>query len=207
MRLTSDTEEEHWFGSRTESETKGGEALPDTVVIDPVVSEEQRLLWHVLWTRSNYEQLVHDQLAVKGFDVFLPTINAWSRRGGVRVLSQVPLFRGYLFVHHAMEKVSYLDVTKTNGLVRLLGERWDRLDVVPDGEIEAIRKVLLTRLPILPYPYLQEGQRVRITSGPMVDVEGILVRSNPNKGLLVISVNLLRRSIAVQVDCTLVEAA
>lgn len=189
------------------AETKGGEALPDTIVIDPVVSEEQRVQWHVLWTHSNFEQLLYDQLAAKGFDVFLPTINAWSRRGGVRRLTSVPLFRGYLFVHHAMDKTSYLEVYKARGLVRVLGERWDRLDVVPDSEIEAIQTVLRTRLPILPYPYLREGQRVRITSGPMVDVEGILVRSNPNKGLLVISIDLLRRSIAVQVDCTLVEAA
>jgi len=181
--------------------------LPETIVIDPVVAEKHGLRWHVLWTHSNYEQLVHDQLVAKGFDVFLPTINAWARRGGVRRLSPVPLFQGYLFLHHAMDKASYLEVTKTKGLVRLLGERWDRLDVVPDGEVEAIQKVLQTRLPILPYPYLREGQRIRITRGPLVDVEGVLVRTNPNKGLLVISIDLLRRSIAVQVDCTLVEAA
>jgi len=181
--------------------------LPETVIIDPAVSEDLCLRWHVLWTRSNFEQLVHDQLAAKGFDVFLPTIEAWSRRGGDRRLARVPLFRGYLFVHHAIDKASYLEVCKARGLVRLLGERWDRLEVVPDGEIEAIQTVLQSRLPVLPYPYLREGQRVRITSGPMADVEGILVRCNPNKGLLVISINLLRRSVAVQVDCTLVEAA
>ena len=163
--------------------------------------------WHVLWTRSNFEQLVHDQLVPKGFEVFLPTMDAWSRRGGVRLLKRVPMFRGYLFVRHAMDKASYIEVCKARGLVRILGERWDRLEVVPDGEIGAIQTVLRTRLPISPYPYLREGQRVRITSGPMADVEGVLVSSNPNKGLLVISINLLRRSVAVQVDCTLVEAA
>lgn len=181
--------------------------MPETVIIDPAVSQDQCLRWHVLWTRSNFEQLVHDQLVPKGFEVFLPTIDEWSRRGGVRVLTRVPLFRGYLFVHDAMDKASYLEVCKARGLVRVLGERWDRLDVVPDNEIEAIQTVLQTHLPVLPYPYLREGQRVRITTGPMVDVEGILVRSNPNKGLVVISINLLRRSVAVQVDCTLVEAA
>ena len=64
-------------------------------------------------------------------------------------------------------------------------------------------------MPILPYAYsyLREGQRVRITRGPLADVEGVLVRSKPNKGLLVLSVDLLQRSYAVQVDCTLVEAA
>ncbi len=181
--------------------------MPETAVIDPVVSQDQCLRWHVLWTRSNFEQLVHDQLVAKGFDVFLPTIDAWSRRDGARLLTRVPLFRGYLFLHHAMDKAGYLEICQARGLVRMLGERWDRLDVVPDSEIDAIQRVLRTRLPILPFPYLREGQRVRIISGPLADVEGILVRSNPDKGLLVISVELLRCSIAVHVDCTLVEAA
>jgi transcription antitermination factor NusG len=60
---------------------------------------------------------------------------------------------------------------------------------------------------MLPHPYLREGQRVRITRGPLADLEGILVRMNHKKGLLVVSVNLLKRSVAVQLDCTALEAA
>jgi transcription antitermination factor NusG len=172
-----------------------------------MVERAQSLRWHVLWTRSNCEQLVNDRLAARGFDVFLPTIDAWSRRGGVRQLSRVPLFSGYLFVHHAIDKTSYLEIVKTQGLVRLLGERWDQLDVIPDREIETIQQALGSRLPISRHRYLREGQRVRITGGPMANVEGVLVRRNMKKGLLVISVHLLRRSIAVEVDCTLVEEA
>ena len=182
-------------------ETKGGEALPE------IVTGSGMARWRVLWTHSNYEQLVYDQLAAKGFDLFLPTAEAWSRRGGVRRLSRVPLFRGYLFLRHAMDKASYLEVYKTRGLVRILGERWDRLDVVPESDIEAIQKLLHSGLPILPYAYLREGQRVRITRGPLADVEGILVRMNPKKGLLVVSVDLLQRSVAVHLDCTMLEAA
>src|SRR5213594_1117469 len=181
--------------------TKGGEALPETA---------ERLgvpRWRVLWTRSNCEQLVHDQLAAKGFDLFFPTAEAWSRRGGVRVRARVPLFRGYLFMRHAVDKATYLEVCKARGLVRMLGERWDRLEVVPDPEIVAIERLVRCNLPIFPYPYLREGQRVRITRGPLADVEGIIVRGNPKNGLLVVSVGLLRRSIAVQLDCTLLEAA
>jgi len=180
---------------------KGGASLLE------IVTESVTPRWRVLWTHSNCEQLVHDQLAAKGFDPFLPTVETWCRRGGVRRLSRVPLFRGYLFLNHAMDKASYLEVYKARGLVRVLGERWDRLDVVPDPEIEAIQKLLHSDLPILPYPYLREGQRVRITRGPLADVEGIVVRGSPKKGLLVVSVNLLRRSIAVQLDCTFLEAA
>jgi transcriptional antiterminator NusG len=189
------------------TKAKGGEALPEIVTNPEIVAESVTPRWRVLWTHSNCEQLVYDQLAAKGFDMFLPTVQAWCRRGGVRRLSRVSLFRGYLFLRHAMDKASYLEVYKTRGLVRILGERWDRLDVVPDSEIVAIQRVLHSDLPILPHPYLREGQRVRITRGPLADVEGILVRANPKKGLLVVSVNLLRRSIAVQLDCTLLEAA
>lgn len=198
-----------WLDLAGGAGTKGGEALPDAVSMElPALSREATLLqWHVLWTRSNCEQMVGDQLAAKGFEVFLPTTDAWVRRGGVRLLSRVPLFRGYLFLHHAMDKASYLEVTRTRGLVRLLGERWDRLDTIPHREVEGIRTVLRSGLPILPHPYLREGQRVRIVGGPLADVEGILLRSQADRGALVVSVHLLRRSIAVQVDCTLVEAA
>ena len=165
------------------------------------------LPWRVAWTRSNCEQLVYDQLATKGFDLFLPTAEAWSRRGRLRVRGRVPLFRGYLFLRHAVDKASYLEVCKARGLVRLLGQRWDQLEVVPDSQIDAIQKVVRSELPVFPYPFLREGQRVRITDGPLVDVEGILVRGNPKKGLVVVSVELLQRSVAVQLDCTHMEAA
>ena len=163
--------------------------------------------WRVLWTHSNCEQLVFDQLAAKGLELFLPTIESWCRRGGVRRLARLPLFRGYLFLRHAMDTLSCVEVGKTRGLVRVLGERWDRLDIVPDSEIDAVQRFVASGLPMLPHPYLREGQRVRITRGPLADVEGILIRMNSKKGLLVVSVNLLKRSIAVQLDCTALEAA
>jgi len=118
------------------------------------------------------------------------------------------MFPGYLFLHHAMDKTSYIEVRKVRGLADILGERrWDRLAVVPDGEIETIQKVERAQLPAMPHPFLREGRRVRITRGPMVDVEGILLRIKPNKGLLIVSIDLLQQSVAVEIDCTLVEAA
>lgn len=163
--------------------------------------------WHALWTRSHCERLVYDQLIVKGFDAFLPAVDIWSARAGVRRRIQVPMFPGYLFLHHAMDKGSYVEVRKSRGLVGILGERWDRLAVVPDREIEAIQTVVQASMPVLPYAYLRDGQRVRITRGPLTDVEGILVRQKPNAGLLILSIQLLQRSVAVEVDCTWVTTA
>ena len=183
------------------TETKGGEALPE------ISRDSMSPPWRVLWTRSNCERLVYDQLAAKGFDLFLPTAEAWARRGGVRVRGPVPLFRGYLFLRHQIDKTSYLEICKARGLVRMLGESWERLEAVSDPEIAAIERLVRCNLPIFPYPYLREGQRVRITRGPLAEVEGIIVRGTPKNGLLVVSVDLLRRSVAVQLDCTLLEAA
>lgn len=163
--------------------------------------------WHVLWTRSHSEQLVYDQLEAKGFHLFLPRIEVWSRRGGLQHLIRAPMFPGYLFLRHAIDKGSFIEVQKARGLVRILGERWDRLAVAPDGEIEALQRVLATRLCAVPHPYLREGQRVRISYGPLAGVEGILVQIKPDKGLLILSVNLLQRSVAVEMDCTWVAAA
>jgi transcription termination/antitermination protein NusG len=163
--------------------------------------------WHVLWTRSNCEGLVHDQLAAQGLDVFLPTVTTWSRRGCRRQLERVPLFKGYLFLRHAVSKESYLSICKARGLVRILGERWDQLAVVRETEVKNLRRVLDTGRPVLPHSYLRLGQRVRIERGPFTGVEGVLVRANPRKGLLVVSIELLQRSVAVHLDCTDLVAA
>ncbi len=166
-----------------------------------------RRAWHAIWTRSHCEQAVAEQLDVKRFEVFLPMMSVWGRRAGTRRLIQVPMFPGYVFVHHAVDKPSYIEIVKARGVVRILGERWDRLEPIPDCEVESLRDAVNARLPMLPHAYLREGQRVRITGGPLAGLEGILLAHNMRKGLLVLSVHLLRRSVAVEIDCTLVAAA
>lgn len=169
--------------------------------------EAPRPSWHVLWTKSNCEQSVHEQLSGSGFEVLLPTVDRWSRRKHTRCLYRAPLFPGYLFVRHAIDKNSYIEICKARGLVRILGERWDKLATVPDDEIDAIRRVNQSELPRMPHPYLKVGQTVRIISGPLANVQGVFVREESKKGLLVLSVEMLRRSLAVEIDCTLVALA
>jgi transcriptional antiterminator NusG len=160
--------------------------------------------WFALWTHSHCEHLVRDQLVAKGFEAFLPTIRTWSRRAGRQRLIPLPMFPGYLFVHQAMDKRSYVEIAKSKGLVRILGARWDHLTAVSDTEVEALQRIQSTELAVMPHPYLREGQRVRINDGPLAGVEGILVRTRPSRGLLVLSVDLLHQSVAVELDCTLV---
>jgi transcription termination/antitermination protein NusG len=163
--------------------------------------------WRALWTRSHSEQLVHDQLAAKGFTPFLPKMTIWSRRGGVQHLIQVPMFPGYLFLDHEMDKAAYLKVCQVRGLVRVLGDRWDCLAEIPEREMTGIRLLAASGDCVLPHPYLTEGRRVRIMRGPLAGVEGRLMQSQSSRGVLVLSIELLRRSVSVSVDCTNVEPA
>jgi len=169
-----------------------------------LANETHDAQWFAVWTHSHCEELVHAQLVAKGFNVFLPTMRTWSRRAGKRRIVPLPMFPGYLFVHREMDKTSHVELLKTRGVVRILGERWDRLTPIPDSEIEALQRLECAEMPVLPHPYLREGHTGRITSGPLKGLEGILVRSRPNQGLLVLSVDLLNQSVAVEVDCTIV---
>jgi transcription antitermination factor NusG len=180
--------------SQKRGRTKGGEALAE--------QDRPGAQWFVLWTHSHCEQLVNDQLAGRGFEVFLPTIKVWSRSKSARRPVTLPMFPGYAFVHSTMDKWTYVEVMKTRGLVRILGERWDRLAPVADGEIDSIQRVAKADVPVLPFPFLRQGERVRITDGALAGLEGILVHVKASKGMLVISVDLLQRSVAVEVDCT-----
>jgi transcription termination/antitermination protein NusG len=181
-------------------QTEGGEAL--TVEVDPGTPTSPQ--WFAVWTQSHREQIVYDQLVAKQFEAYLPMMRTWSRRAGKRRLIPMPMFPGYLFVHRAIDKLSHIEILKTRGVVRILGEPGNRLVPVADTEIHALQQVTGTDLGVMPHPHLREGQRVRIEVGPLAGVEGILLRRRPNRGLLVLSVDLLCQSVAVEVDCTIV---
>jgi transcription antitermination factor NusG len=158
--------------------------------------------YHVVWTHSRCEQLVCDQLAAKGFHPFLPRIDVWSRARNRRLVVSTPLFPGYLFLQDDLDKAAHVEARKCRGLACILGDGWDRPATVPAEEIEAIRRLVDSGVPALHHPYLREGRRVRILSGPLAELEGILVKLRPEKGVVVLSVNLLQRSVAVEVDGT-----
>jgi transcriptional antiterminator NusG len=174
-------------------QTKGGEALP---------GDE----WYAVWTRSNCEHLVEEQLAAKAFTAFLPEMTVRGRRDSRSHITRVPVFPGYLFVRHAMDKTSYVEILKARGVVRILEGGWSRLTPIPAGEVDDIRRLVLSGVPLFSHAYFNQGDRVRVVEGPLVGLEGLFVREQPNKGRLVLSINQLQASVAVEVDSASVEA-
>jgi transcription termination/antitermination protein NusG len=172
----------------------------------PAAAHREGEAWYAIWTRSHFEQIVGDQLDAVGFKVFLPKTSVWSTRRGVRTQHEVPLFPGYLFLRHAMNKESHVEVIKARGVVRVLGERWDRLETISDEVMEAVLRVAESGLGAQAHPHLMTGERVRVTAGPFQGLKGIFLRSRPAKGLFVLSIDLLQRSVAVEVESAHVES-
>src|SRR5438552_18363321 len=91
--------------------------------------------WWVLWTKSHCERLVRDGLSSRGFEVFLPEIECWSRRGGLRHVTRVPMFPGYLFPQNPLDKAPHVEVRRGRGLVSLLGAPAAVLGGVPAASL------------------------------------------------------------------------
>lgn len=163
--------------------------------------------WHALWTRNLWERPVGEQLRSLGFQVYLPEMRVWSWRGGVRRATARPLFPGHLLLRHAMDRESCLRALAIRGVVRLLGERWDRLSVVPDGDVEAVRRLADGGLTPRPHPYVRDGRRVKVRRGPLAEIEGFFVETRPERGFLVRSIDVFRCSVAVEIDSDLVAPA
>ena len=157
--------------------------------------------WWALYTRHQHEKTVADMLATKGFDVFLPLYESMRRWKDRQKMLSLPLFPCYVFVRGNLERK--LQVVTTPG-VHMILYHGEQLAVIPDSEIEAIRTVIDGRFRAEPHPFLKCGDRVRVIRGSLEGVEGILTRKK-NLFRLILSVNMLAQSVAVEIDSADVE--
>lgn len=154
------------------------------------------LSWFALHVKSRREMLVASQLEGQGYECFLPlykSIRKWSDR--LKELEQ-PFFPGYLFCRFDFQNRRPLLMTP--GVQQIVGI--GRIPTpVDEGELESIRKALKSGLPNQPWPYLRVGERVRVNCGSLKNFEGFLV-SLKGSHRVVISVSLLQRSVAMEID-------
>ncbi len=165
---------------------------------------ETSLNWYAVRTRSNYEYKVNFLLAGKSLDTFYPTVLKWSRRKDRKKKIARPLFPGYLFVRCSSSPYDWLEIKKTDGVVNILGNR-KIPQPIPQDQIESVRKIVEAGIDPLPHPYLNVGDRVVVVEGPLRGAIGVFEKFNDKKGTLVISVDLLGRSLAAEVDNNVVE--
>lgn len=167
-----------------------------------MTTDAQRLSWFALQVRSRHEASVAGFLDGKGYELFLP-LQTLRKRWSDRIKSiQTPLFPGYLFCK--FDPLERLPILVTPGVIQITG--YNRTPVpVEDSEIQAIQALMASGLSNQPWPFLGVGDRVRIESGPLQGHEGVLVEFR-GRHRLVLSITLLHRAVAVEIDSVSVKS-
>src|SRR6266702_4210878 len=184
------------MASSTSTIAADGAAGYSGAVALPALWAEQH--WYAAYTCAQHEKRVAAELGMREVERFLPLYSSVRRWKDRRVTLDLPLFPGYVFVRLALR--DRLRVLQIPSVVRLVG--FNGLPTaLPTEEIEILRSGLSRRLHAAPHPFLTIGRRVRIKSGPLQRLEGILLRRKSNLRV-VLSVALIHRSIAIDVDST-----
>ena len=157
---------------------------------------ERTALLYAVYTTVRHEKVVAQQLEQRSVETFLPLYRSLHRWKDRRKLVDLALFPGYVFVKIAIEK--RIRVLQVPGVVSLVGFN-GKFTALPDTEITALRSGLQNNVYAEPHPYLRVGKRVRVVRGAMAGAEGILTRKK-DKYRVVISIDVLMRSVAVEID-------
>jgi transcription antitermination factor NusG len=154
--------------------------------------------WFAVHTYARHEKVVAHAVRELGLTSFLPLVKQvrqWSDRCKV---VEFPLFGCYVFVRLVPRNDQRLRVLRVNGVLSFVGTHGMGIPV-PDEQIEAVRILVEEKLPVCSHPFLKIGQRVRIRSGALAGVEGILV-SRSGERTLVISLDAIQRSLSVRIQ-------
>lgn len=184
--------------------------LPSSALITPdssLLSPEEATLeesWFALYVQVNHEREVTKRLEQKEINAFLPLMERWSKRRDRRKRVSVPLFPGYLFIRTVLDNPTHVHILKTPGALTLIGNSEGPV-AIPPYQIESLQTLLHSPQPIQLNPYLKEGDWVHVIRGPLTGCTGILLRQNPKKGRLIVSVDIICRSVSVELDMEDVE--
>jgi transcription termination/antitermination protein NusG len=155
--------------------------------------------WYALHTRSRFEQVVYTGLKGKDMEAFLPRVQVMSRRKDRRKKILVPLLPGYVFVQSDLEPDVYWEIIKTVGVVRMVSFKGKPVPA-DDGEIESLMVLDGTDRTVENRSFMRKGDRVMIMEGPLKGLVGFYVKHSNKSEKVVVSIELLRRSMAVEID-------
>jgi transcription antitermination factor NusG len=161
-----------------------------------VPTQSPRQPWYGIRTKSNHERLAAAVLDSKGYEQYLPVYRSRRRWSDRVVEKDQPLFPGYVFCRFDARKP--FPIVSTPGVVSVVGFG-NELAPISDTEIEAVQTLLHSGLATEPCPFLHEGQRIRVKRGSLEGLEGILLKKKTD-WRIVVSVTMLQRSVAVEID-------
>jgi transcription antitermination factor NusG len=158
--------------------------------------------WYAVHTRSRHEDRAYALLAQKSIHCFLPKIEVWSKRKDRRKKIRIPMFPGYLFAETAnLDNYVKLEILKTFGVVKILGKYGGSEPIpVPDDKIDAIQRIVHSKVEVQQLQYPKVGEPARIMDGPFKGVEGLVVSTDYARELFVVCIELMQRSVAIKLE-------
>ena len=169
------------------------------------LAPEEPSSWFAVQTRPRHEKKVNAGLLEKGIHSFLPVHSERRRWSDRYQWVEVPMFLQYLFVRLNPTAESRLRVLQTAGIVQFVGAA-GRGTPIPDEQIQSLHAIVSHRIPAMPHEFLRVGERVRIRGGSLEGIEGILSAIRSDKSL-VVSIDLIEKSVAIRIDGFEVEPA
>ena len=166
------------------------------VPIPAVEAEPQS--WYAVQTKARHEKVIVQRFRELGLTTYLPTITETHRWSDRKKKVEVPLFSCYVFARLGPSLDEHVKACRVDGVFRIVGNRNEGLPI-PDDQIDAIRVITEQHMQWSEHPFLKIGQHVRIRSGALTGVEGILVARNGDR-TLVVSVDAIQRSLAVRIE-------
>lgn len=161
--------------------------------------DQAPLNWYAIHTRSRFEQKVYDGLCGKSVTTFLPKVQVMSRRKDRRKKIRVPLLPGYIFVQFDMDPEKYWEIIKTVGIVRMVGFE-GRPVPAREEEISALMILDGTDRTVQNRAFMMKGDQVMIMEGPLKGLAGFYLHHKGKSEKVVVSVELLHRSLEVEVE-------
>jgi transcription antitermination factor NusG len=160
------------------------------------VEEEQN--WYALLTRARHEKIIAHRLREVGVTSFLPLVTELRKWSDRKKLVEFPLFSCYVFAKLSPTNEGRLKALRIDGVFSLVGKPVEGTPI-PEEQMDAVRRIAEERLAWQSHPFLKIGQRVRVRSGALNGVEGILV-GRSGESTLVVSIDAIQRSLSVRID-------
>lgn len=174
-------------------------AIPQVFVAEqPSRAGGPDLLWYAVHCKPHFEFRVARDFSQSGIETYLPVFEETHQWTDRKKTVLVPVFPGYVLTRFADVAGARTSILKNFGVIRILGHG-HYLDAIPEEQVDSVRRLLASPLRCEGHPLIKEGATVRVRHGALKGLEGLMVRFK-NKTRLVVSVDLLGRSISAEID-------
>jgi transcription antitermination factor NusG len=169
------------------------------------MSNDER--WYAIYCKSRHERRVHSRLTAKGIASYLADYETRVKWGERLRKFRKNLLPGYVLVRASMDSKIYLAILQTESVVKFVGRPWPKLSSIPDEQVQSLRLLLESRYQFEEVPYFNAGDKVEVITGPLAGLRGLVNGPANQKHRMIVSIDLLRRSVALEIDSYLLRRA